>query len=88
MARTHIVLALLQQLQLAPQQQYLLLLQSERIIELADRIFLIGKLALHVEQLLYQVIGIGQVTLSPRGRCSGWQNTNILPTCLKNTATV
>lgn len=61
----HIVLALFQQLQLPAQHQNLLLLQRQCIIELAHHIFLVGKLGLHVEQLLDNFFDIGQVRLSP-----------------------
>jgi len=51
-----LILALLDQFQLPPEQQDLLLLQGQRIIEGLHRVFLKGELALHLRHLQSEVI--------------------------------
>ena len=85
------VLALLEQLHLATQHQYLLLLRGQRLVELPHCILLVGQLGLHIDQLLLQLLDSPQAWFSRRRRCFRWlfslgQRDNILPTWQKDTA--
>jgi hypothetical protein len=60
-----IVLALFQQLQLAAQQQHLLLLRGQRLIELTHGVLLVGQLGLHSNQLPFHLVDFPQAWLSP-----------------------